>query len=274
MTGWKACRTLVGYSALGRCVAGGLLVVLLEAAGVRAAETVAVPSVRPGVVQPLLVEGPAAPRAVVVLFAGGHGGVRFDNDAPASFGGNFLVRARSEFAANGLATAVVGAASDRAGPDWLTDAFRTSAAHAQDVGVAADALRSRFQRPVWLVGTSRGTLSAASAGLRLGNRIDGVVLTAGMSSLAQLDIDRFEVPVLLVHHTRDTCRLTDFRDLPQVRNKLKAPRSEVLTFSGGRSEGPACEAMAFHGFNGIEADVVRAISRWIAHNEDSLKERP
>jgi pimeloyl-ACP methyl ester carboxylesterase len=236
----------------------------LAAEGAGAAETVVVASPRVGVVKPLLVQSPPQPRAVVLLFAGGHGGRRFDNDAPASFAGNFLVRSRGEFIANGMATAVVGAASDRQAPDWLTDGFRTGAEHALDVGAAVDALRARFQRPVWLVGTSRGTLSAAAAGLRLGRRIDGVVLAAGMTSVKDLDIDRFEVPVLLVHHVRDTCRVTDFRDLPQVRGRLKAPHTELVTFSGGRSEGPACEAMAYHGFNGIEADVVRAISRWIA----------
>jgi predicted esterase len=233
-------------------------------AGARAAETITVASTRPGVTLPLLVETPAEPRAVVLLFAGGNGGVRFASSAPMTYSGNFLVRARGEFVANGIASAVVGASSDRTAPDWLTDTFRTSAEHAQDIGVAVEVLRTRFRRPVWLVGTSRGTLSAAAVGLQLGHRIDGVVLTAAMNSIKALEIDRFEVPVLIVHHERDTCWVTDYRDLHQVTSKLKAPRSEVLTFSGGRSEGPACEAMAFHGFNGIEAEVIRAIALRIA----------
>ncbi len=249
-----------------RLLAQVLIGLLPMTAGARAAETIAVASTRPGVTLPLLVETPAEPRAIVLLFAGGNGGVRFARNEPTTYSGNFLVRARSEFGANGIATAVVGASSDLAAPDWLTDTFRTSAEHAHDVGAAVEVLRTRFQRPVWLVGTSRGTLSAAAVGLQLGRRIDGVVLTAGMTSIRRLAIDRFEVPVLIVHHQRDTCRVTDYRDLRQVTSKLKAPRSEVLTFSGGRSEGPACEAMAFHGFNGIEAEVIQAIALWIAPN--------
>jgi predicted esterase len=247
-----------------RLLAKVLISLMPITASAHAAETIAVASTRPGVMLPLLVESPAEPRAVVLLFAGGNGGVRFASNAPTTYSGNFLVRARGEFVANGIATAVVGASSDRTAPDWLTDQFRMSAEHAQDIGAAVEVLRTRFRRPVWLVGTSRGTLSAAAAGLQLGRRIDGVVLTSGMNSIKNLEIDRFEVPVLIVHHERDTCRVTDYRDLPQVTGKLKAPRSEVLTFSGGRSEGPACEAMAFHGFNGIEAEVIRAIALWIA----------
>ena len=247
-----------------RLLAQVLVGLLPITASARAAETMAVASTRPGVTLPLLVETPAEPRAVVLLFAGGNGGVRFASNAPTTFSGNFLVHARGGFVANDIATAVVGASSDRTAPDWLTDTFRTSAEHAQDIGAAVEVLRTRFKRPVWLVGTSRGTLSAAAAGLQLGRRIDGVVLTAGMNSIKTLEIDRFEVPVLIVHHERDTCRVTDYRDLRQVTSKLRAPRKEVLTFSGGNSEGPACEAMAFHGFNGIEAEVIRAISLWIA----------
>lgn len=227
------------------------------------AETLMVASPRPAVQQPLLLEGPMAPRAVALLFAGGNGGVVIADNAPASFKGNFLVRSRAQFHAAGIATALVGAASDRGSPEWLTDAFRASEAHAQDIAAAVDSLRSRFGRPVWLVGTSRGTLSAAAVGLQLGARVAGVVLTSGMTSVKELAIDRFAVPVLVVHHVRDTCRATDYRDLRQVTSKLAAPRTETITFSGGESRGPACEAFAYHGFNGIEAEVIATMARWM-----------
>ncbi|MGB8433622.1 MAG: alpha/beta hydrolase [Burkholderiales bacterium] len=229
-----------------------------------AAQTLNVASTRQGVTVPLLVDAPPDPRAVVLLFAGGNGGVQFANDAPSTFVANFLVRSRGDFVANGIATAVVGASSDLGGPDWMSDYFRNSPEHAADIGAAVEALRARFKLPIWLVGTSRGTLSAASVALKLGRRIDGVVLTSGMTDVKSMDIDRFEVPVLIVHHERDTCRVTDYRDLRQVTSKLKAQRSDVLKFSGGDNEGKACEAMAYHGFNGIEAEVIKAIAQWIA----------
>ena len=154
--------------------------------------------------------------------------------------------------------------SDIGPPEYLTDAFRISAEHAADVRALVAAVRKRFDVPIWLVGTSRGTLSVGSVGLALGSAVDGVVLSSGMTSVADLAIDRFQVPVLLMHHTRDSCSATDYRDMRRVRGKLAAPRTELLTFDGGRSTGPACEAFSYHGFNGIEAEVVEATVRWIS----------
>jgi hypothetical protein len=47
-------------------------------------------------------------------------------------------------------------------------------------------------------------------------------------------------------------------------DKLTAvPRKELLTFEGGKGQGDPCEAMAYHGFNGIEREVVEKIADWI-----------
>jgi len=41
------------------------------------------------------------------------------------------------------------------------------------------------------------------------------------------------------------------------------PRKELLTIEGGKTQGDPCEAMAYHGFNGIEQQVVTKIAEWI-----------
>jgi hypothetical protein len=47
-------------------------------------------------------------------------------------------------------------------------------------------------------------------------------------------------------------------------NKLaNTPRSELLAFRGGVSRGDPCEAFAYHGFNGIEQEVIGQIAAWI-----------
>ena len=47
-------------------------------------------------------------------------------------------------------------------------------------------------------------------------------------------------------------------------DKLTAvPRKELLTFEGGKNQGDPCEAMAYHGFNGIEQEVVTKVAEWI-----------
>jgi len=37
----------------------------------------------------------------------------------------------------------------------------------------------------------------------------------------------------------------------------------MLTFKGGVSRGDPCEAYAYHGFNGLEKEVVSKIAEWI-----------
>ena len=43
----------------------------------------------------------------------------------------------------------------------------------------------------------------------------------------------------------------------------RVPRKELMAFKGGQSRGDPCEAFAYHGFNGLESDVVRTVAGWI-----------
>jgi hypothetical protein len=47
-------------------------------------------------------------------------------------------------------------------------------------------------------------------------------------------------------------------------NRLTAAaRKELLTFEGGTNLGDSCEALAYHGFNGLDGEVVGKIASWI-----------
>lgn len=73
--------------------------------------------------------------------------------------------------------------------------------------------------------------------------------------------------MLAVHHELDDCRVCAFADIPVLLPALRnSPRKELVTFRGGISQGDPCEARAYHGFNGIEADVVTRIGQWILSN--------
>ena len=63
---------------------------------------------RPGVTQRFVLLTPTQPKAVVVLFAGGHGGLQIQDNGSFRWGtGNFLVRSRQSFAERDLVVAVV-----------------------------------------------------------------------------------------------------------------------------------------------------------------------
>ena len=239
----------------------------------QAERVVDVPS-RPGVHQRLLVLAPPSPKASVVLFAGGHGGLQVAANGRLGWGaGNFLVRTRALFAAHGFLVAVIDAPSDKQQPPFLSG-HRQRPDHVTDVGAVIAWLRKEAAAPVWLVGTSRGTQSVAFLGTALppsAGGPDGLVLTSTIfddprgRAVPEMPLDSIRVPVLVVHHRLDGCEHCRFAAAPRVLERLTAaPRKELVAFDGGTSRGDPCEAFAYHGYNGIERDVVAAIVAWIA----------
>jgi hypothetical protein len=237
-----------------------------------AAERIVDIPTRPGVTQRLLVVTPAAPKAAVVLFAGGHGGLQLAADGAIGWGrGNFLVRSRHLFAEQGLQVVVIDAPSDRQSPPWL-GGFRQRPEHAADVKAVIAWVRAASGLPVWLVGTSRGTQSVGYLATELagGDAPDGIVLTSTIvrddkgRAVPAMPLEKIRIPVLVVHHEQDGCGLCQFAEVPALMARLgSAPRNRLLAFRGGENRGDPCEALAHHGFNGLERDVVQQIAAWI-----------
>lgn len=233
---------------------------------------------RSGISQRLLLILPPMPKATVVLFTGGHGGLQmFPNGSMKSGNGNFLVRSRQLFADQGLAVAVVDAPSDRQTPPYLRG-FRSKPEHAADTRAVIAWLRAQVKLPVWLIGTSRGTQSAAFAATVLdkADGPDGIVLTSSVLTdtkeepVPAMALEKIHIPVLVVHHEKDICPICAFKDVHLLFDKLSnATRKQMLTVSGGENHGEVCEALAHHGYNGIERDVVQQISAWILAGQPS-----
>lgn len=229
---------------------------------------------RPGVELRLGVEARGNERAIVLLFAGGHGKLQLDEGGlPRGLRGNFLIRARGQLAARGLGVVLVDAPSDRQGENGLTGA-RLASAHAAEIGMAVAALRQRFGKPVWLVGTSNGTVSVAGAAAQLegAQAPDGVVFTSSITqptrrnaSVFGASLANYTGAALVVAHEGDQCRATPAADAPRLLAALAGARpKKLLTLAGGsppRSE--PCEAFAQHGFLGIELQVMNAIADFI-----------
>jgi pimeloyl-ACP methyl ester carboxylesterase len=218
---------------------------------------------RPGVeVKCLLTqERDARPTRVLLLFPGGGGKVRLES-AP---GGqvNFLVRARALLTGPDIASAVVDLPSDQ--PEAISDGFRTGPVHAADVAAVMDALKVRIPtaEAIYLVGTSRGTLSALNAGRRLADRTQGIVLTAAVwrDGLDAKEFQGLTVPVLLVHHRDDACKASPYYRARWTSEKFKLT---LVTVEGGaHAVTDPCEPGSPHGFWGKEAETAEQILRWV-----------
>lgn len=204
--------------------------------------------------------------ATVLLFSGGSGGIGYRDGQPQSQ--NFLIRSREHFRSENLNVALVGNPSDKRQMD---DVWRTSAAHAADVGAILAHVREQSALPVWLVGTSRGTVSVAALAIALQPQLAGVVFTSSITSfrqpgaVAQQAIDGLTLPVLVYHHQLDACPVTQAHETDWILRKLKnAPvKRQVLVNGGANPSGDPCEALHWHGFIGMEAQAVKDIAAWM-----------
>lgn len=127
-----------------------------------------------------------------------------------------------------------------------------------------------------MVGTSRGTESAAYVAIHSRVPVDGLILTSPITvsnrngtNINVLDLDKICIPVQIVYHENDGCRVTPPWGAKAIGASLPNARAvEVKAFSGG---GPAlsgaCQAKSEHGFLYIEEKVVESIAAFIKANK-------
>jgi pimeloyl-ACP methyl ester carboxylesterase len=261
------------------CVGGMVLAGGVKAGYATNSSLVSIETPR-GAKQSFILLMPDHPVASVILFAGDHGALGLKSASSMNWGtGNFLVRSRDLFAADDFAVAVVDAPSDH--QQGMNAVFRMSSAHAADIGAIAAYLKQQTGGPVWLVGTSMGTFSAAGAAIA-SKDIDGLVLTSPITrakpdwkiaqshrdGVASMALSQITVPTLIVSHGKDGCVASPASGAPKLSKRLtKASTVKIAILEGGDPpQSEPCEAMSPHGFLGIEAEAVKAIGAFIKAN--------
>lgn len=225
---------------------------------------------------------PEKAAAVLVLLPGGSGFADLDAKGCArKLTGNSFIRTRDLFHAQGFATALVDAPSNYRGEDGL-GGFRISPRHAEDLGRIVVDIRQRTKLPVWIIGTSRGSISAVNAASRLtGEQApDGLVLTSPLTAgrvggrkawVAQtvfsLDLTAIKIPVLVVANAADACIRTPPALAPSILARTNGAREQAVTVKGSAPKAApsvdACEGRTPHGFLGQEQEVTDGIVRFI-----------
>ena len=216
------------------CGFAGLALAMLSAAAV-AEEAVPVGGAL------ALLNKPKAARAALVLIPGSDGNLKVRPDGTFTrLKRNMLVRTRKAYLRYGIATLTI------------------------DIGVdpaaAVQFLRS-ISPNVVVVGTSRGTLRVPAA---LSAKPSGIVLTAGFLDNVRAAIGSpAALPrTLVVHHRHDHCHVTP----PSAVEPFKAwggAKVQVVWMNGGINAGHSCRANAYHGFNGLDGNVVAVIARFV-----------
>lgn len=247
-----------------------LTVAVLLSLAASAADQIIRLDTRDGVKVPVYYMKRDAATATVVLLPGGAGGFGSPVDGKPS-GNNFLVRSRDYFADAGLNVAVMSRVSDKTDLDYPD---RIAPEHMVDIQKLVAYLKADAGLPVWLVGTSRGTVSATAAAIAFGNaELAGIVLTSSVVEYKKVgavptqDLAAIRIPVLVVHHENDACRVCKPYEVPAIIKGLKnAPFKKLVMVKGGSNPtGDPCESFHYHGYIGIEQETVGIITNWIKH---------
>jgi hypothetical protein len=253
---------------LHRALAGLPLIALLFAVAPAPARAQAVVADLPvpsgGTERAAFLPAPAA-RATVILLAGGEGVVQIGSGGETG-NNNFLIRSRNLWAPYGINAVILGSPDNRS-----LLGQRSQPGYAAALGVAVDFARSRSNVPVWLVGTSQGSVAAVNGAARLGGKVAGVVLTSSVTQASRSGETAFgaganaiAVPALVVSNSRDACRASPTADAQTLLATMAAsPRKEAILVDSSAIQSDPCEALSPHGYLGIEASVIGRIANWI-----------
>ena len=208
--------------------------------------------------------------ATVVLFSGGGGGYGQIGEDGWPGSSNFLIRTGKRWASHPFNIVMIGRPSDAI--DLSLGAIRIGEKHTADTMAILREIKTRHPQPIWLVGTSMGTISATSASIQdQENLVAGLVLSASIvayktpGSLFQQSLEKILVPTLVVHHELDACSACRPDEAGKLASALShAPIRKTLMLRGGSgASGNPCGPLHHHGFIGMENETVDLIAAWI-----------
>ena len=224
------------------------------------------------------------PKAALVLLAGGHGFLNLDeNGCARKLSGNTLVRNQASLGRAGFATAVVDAPTDYQGKDGL-GGFRADPDHAKDLSLIISDIRERTKLPIYVVGISRGTISAANAAVRLtGDRaLAGTMLFSPVTSgregahkawfaqtVFDLPLQNITGPLAVVVHRDDKCVRTPPALGAKVIERAVGTSGKLITVDDGSDDNStkltvkACKGKEPHGFGGQDKEVLAIITGFV-----------
>jgi len=220
---------------------------------------------------------PNSPKAAVVLFAGGKGylGLSESNGEIKRQRKSFLVANREGFVDKGLMVAMF---NPPEGVEDLRRSYRISEKHGQDIRAVVEYLKKQADVPVWLIGHSRGTFSAANGAIRLGNLVSGLVLTSTITksrekyaiykthpnAVLDMDLASIKAPVLVLANKPDSCASSPASNAEKVGKALTGSSAAAIKVYGDEDPGSDnCKWGGPHHFAGFEDTVEAAIAEFI-----------
>lgn len=211
---------------------------------------------------------PPRPRAAIVMLPGGTGDIGLASDGTIAHGQNFVVRTRRLWLDRSFAVLI---------PDALDGANmrgeRSSADYAAVVARLVEFAHAEAKVPVFLLGTSQGSIAAMNAASTLDpGQIAGVVMTESVSregksgeTVFDAHPERVQAPALIVANTDDACWVAPPQDAPRIAAAMtRSPDVRTIQVEGGSLVSKDCGSLSPHGYYGIESKVVDIVAGWMA----------
>jgi hypothetical protein len=212
---------------------------------------------------------PSHVRGIIVMFSGGADDIGIEKDGVIRHGDNFVVRSRDLWTAKGYGVVLVDAIDHQSmRGKRSTDAY---AAVTREVLAFA---HEQANVPVWVMGTSQGSIAAMNAASHARNEeLAGVILTESVSILGashetvfDAHPDDVHVPALVVANKDDRCKVAPPSMADAIAKSMHNTRATVLFVEGGEVRSSnECASLSPHGYLGIEDKVVNDIAEWMAH---------
>ncbi len=186
-----------------------------------------------------------------------------------------MVKARDKFSEQGFIVAVIDAPSDhkKAGSSGSKKApgmgldWRLTDEHMRDIDAVISYLQQK-NLPIFLVGQSLGTISVVTAGYKLGDKVNGIILSSSATKAkppwkekwpvynnypnAILDfeyLDKITIPVMVLAHEKDTCEPTPPENAQRLKDAfVNSVDAELKLYSGGNQKEKGCSAVGAHSY--------------------------
>ena len=217
---------------------------------------------------PFLLDTPAGTgiTAILLVISGGNGQLNLrtkEGKISHDVNTNPFIRSTTLLHERSIGLAMPDVPSDRS--RGINTTFRKGREHTADIEAVLKDLRTRYPKAkVYLAASGSGAVSALFAAGSLGRGVDGIILAgADSGQVHAYDHSSVKVPLLMLHHTADSCDGSPFLEAKEIADRYSFT---LIAFSGGtpdRDKNP-CWSRTKHGLFGLDGKIVETIGGWIA----------
>jgi hypothetical protein len=211
-------------------------------------------------------------KGIIVMFPGGTGEIDIEKSGRVKNAKNFVVRSDDLWRDRGYGIVLVDALDHQS-----MRGQRSSAAYAEVTKKIIEFARRQANVPVWVLGTSQGSIAAMNAASHAGRtQLAGLILTESVSILGgshetgfDAHPDDVRVPLLVVANLDDRCKVAPPSMAQSIAQSIRHAPTTVMTVSGGEQRTQDdCGSLTPHGYYGIEEKVVNGIVDWMQKTQN------